>query len=365
MWRFFTVLVLGVIATLWQGCTPLAAPSRDAAPVARIRWTLPAGSMADRLAMSPRGERLAIGCRDGVVRIVDTATWAVSATLGEQGWPVAAVAFSPDGELLASVDEPVAFEEGRAPREGHIRVWALRDRRVRVLHTYDPNWMPGGVEVLHAPSVAFSPDGSAVFWTRSLHPSVVVGVCSLVTGERTEVPLTAGLGPRPAIALDGPGGLQFLAAQYLWRVDVQPLRLRRVLPLAARAADLPTATAYDAQDVLIGSAESLQRVDKLIVARDIRSGEIRRDWTLKDVGGAPHGPVAMSPDGRTLLVVTGKGVVICSADGQTVGRLPVAGCQDAVFSAGGEFAITTHASGDGDGCTVWRVSSIHGGSRHK
>jgi WD40 repeat protein len=52
---------------------------------------------------SPDGKHLATGGQDELVRVWDTTTWTVVATLPHKGW-VLAVAFSPEGKYLATGD---------------------------------------------------------------------------------------------------------------------------------------------------------------------------------------------------------------------------------------------------------------------
>jgi WD40 repeat protein len=54
------------------------------------------------MAFSPDGTRLAAGCRDNTIRLIDVATWQEVAELRGHTDYVHAVAWSPDGTRLVS-----------------------------------------------------------------------------------------------------------------------------------------------------------------------------------------------------------------------------------------------------------------------
>jgi WD40 repeat protein len=69
-------------------------------------------SPARDMALSPDGHWVALGCKDGVVRLLAAATGAEVLDLKGHKGPVNAVAFSPDGRLLASGGD-----------DGSVRLW--------------------------------------------------------------------------------------------------------------------------------------------------------------------------------------------------------------------------------------------------
>ena len=106
------------------------------------------------LAWCPGSELLAAGCRDGAVRVWNTSSTAVAATLRGHGAPVLALAFAPGGGLLASGD-----------RAGCARVWDLATEAVA--RTIYSGGGAGGVTALEwRPSPG--PDGEtlAVLWSE-------------------------------------------------------------------------------------------------------------------------------------------------------------------------------------------------------
>ncbi len=81
------------------------------------------GDGANAVSFSPDGARLAVGCYQRMVRILDASTLETIHDLHRHTAPVTAIAFSPDGEFLASSSE-----------DGTTRIWeSISGRCVRVL----------------------------------------------------------------------------------------------------------------------------------------------------------------------------------------------------------------------------------------
>jgi WD40 repeat protein len=124
-------------AVVWD----LPAPGQQ--PESRERLVLgDRAGKADCLAVSPDGRSVAVGYRDGTVRVWDTNTGRLDCELEGHGRDVKALAYTPDGQVLAS-----------GSRDGTIRLWAL----------------PAGqhLRTLTGPftevrSLAFSPDGTTL-----------------------------------------------------------------------------------------------------------------------------------------------------------------------------------------------------------
>ncbi len=84
-------------------------------------------NLCNSVSFSPKGDTLAVACRDGVLRIVDTAIVRVLKELPEHRRDSTAVAFSANGNLIAS---PGASD-------GSVRIWD--SRTWQLLHTLTYN----------------------------------------------------------------------------------------------------------------------------------------------------------------------------------------------------------------------------------
>ncbi len=124
-------------AVVWD----LPPPGRQ--PEARERLILGERlGKADCLAVSPDGHAVAVGYRDGKIRLWDLSTGRLESVLEGHRGEVKALAFAPDGQLLAS-----------GSRDGTVRLWAL------------PSGQP--LRTLTGPfkevrCLAFSPDGQTL-----------------------------------------------------------------------------------------------------------------------------------------------------------------------------------------------------------
>ena len=135
--QFFIFLALFIVSILYQ-------PNIFAQD--SPQWHLPEGATKRlgkgwlyEIQYSPDGTRFAAGGTLGVW-IYDTATDKEITLLNGFGWGVSAIAYSPDGKILAS---------GSA--SGTIRLWDTETDEI--LQTLDDHWRS-------VRSLAFSPDGS-------------------------------------------------------------------------------------------------------------------------------------------------------------------------------------------------------------
>jgi WD40 repeat protein len=112
------------------------------------------GAVVTAVAFDPAGRRIAVGTVDGRVRLVDASSGAISdLPLRAEGAAVWQVAFNPDGRLLAVAVDPNGGGEGfyLQQRQGEVQLWDV-DARRRVGRI-----APGAGSVV---AVAFSPDGT-------------------------------------------------------------------------------------------------------------------------------------------------------------------------------------------------------------
>ncbi len=106
----------------------------------------------DTVAFSPDGLTLASGSRDGAIMLWDIQTGKKLRTLEGHEQPVSSVAFSPDGRTLASAGEPQSVDP-RLSRDGRIKLWDTRTgERVRTLEGHSHT----------VGCVAFSPNGDVL-----------------------------------------------------------------------------------------------------------------------------------------------------------------------------------------------------------
>ena len=116
------------------------------ADTGRLKSTLMGATHGVRaVAFSPDGTILAAGIRDSNIQLWDVTTRKLVVTLRSNSHPVNSVTFSPDGKILAS-----AGGHGDWQTEGMVELWDVGTRELIATLTGDRS---------SANSVAFSPDG--------------------------------------------------------------------------------------------------------------------------------------------------------------------------------------------------------------
>ncbi len=267
----------------------------------------------DTVAFSPDGLTLASGSRDGAVMLWDVQSGKELRTLEGHEQPVSSVAFSPDGLTLASAERPHSVNP-RLSRDGRIKLWDTRTgEQVRTLeghsHTvgcvaFSPNgdvlasgggWYDGTVRLWNTRtgeedrilegrtggvnSIAFSPDGVKL----ASASSGSIRMWDTGTGEHLRT-LVHWVG-RFAYAPDG----KTLAIGRAGAIEIWDAHSGKKLRILHELKGSVLAFSPD------GATLAIRRADNTILLCDVRSGEVLQ--TLE--GHTDHVlSAAFSPDGK-------------------------------------------------------------------
>jgi serine/threonine protein kinase/WD40 repeat protein len=133
---------LQVSSTVLDALRPLPVSCRD--PI--TPWPLGA---VDTVAFSPNGTELAVGCGDGSVALCSTRTCRLRGILGKHPERVWSLAYSPDGSTLAAA----GGNWERGTHKGFVTLWDVASRRAlaRLAHACETEF-----------AVAFSPNGQTL-----------------------------------------------------------------------------------------------------------------------------------------------------------------------------------------------------------
>jgi WD40 repeat protein len=316
-----------------------------------VAWSYASMSSVQAVAFSPDGTLLAFAAYDRSVHVVDASTGAARVTYTGHQTPVASLAFAPDGQTIASGDEVTTVGQTAT-----IRIWRVSD--AGTVSTFQ---FPGTVQRL-----AISPDGT------QLLASTGSSAVRLKTSDGTQIGGSLPIGGGVAFA---PDGQSFFAGGVLYRTS-DGSQYRQLAMGVTDAAYSP-----DSSQILVAptnAAPFLWSVNTGAVGKsfqgtsiDASIGAVSPDGQrvlfgasmFSLVDGQPistyAGPAggSFSPDGTLLAAGSGNDVVLRAAsDGSLVATLKghAAAITALAFSPDG----TMLASGSADlTIMVWKVPS--------
>jgi beta-lactamase regulating signal transducer with metallopeptidase domain/dipeptidyl aminopeptidase/acylaminoacyl peptidase len=248
------------------------------------------------IAFSPDGETLASTAsrvvgpdsnRHGIqeVDLWDLRTGELKGSLPAPGEFLSSLAFSPDGNLLAGCS-------GLAGRAGEVSLWDLRTREFK-------QGLPGHAGIVA--SAAFSPDGTLLAsgggnGTVRLWSPRTGALVGTLAGHRSSASMVA-FSPDGQMLASASGSPDPGSDVLLW--DLRTGTVRRTLA-EARARIFSVAFSPDGQLLATGSSRQAQgKRSGEVKLWDTNTGRLQRTWSLRSE--VAH-QVLFSPNGRTLAV---------------------------------------------------------------
>lgn len=288
---------------------------RDVIDVLRVSdWTRLRQYPATAFALSPDGDRLALGDGDGVIRVVDPASGRVQHDIEAHAAKVYALAFSPDGRTLAS-----------AGRDCAVRAWNMATGDIR--HPFEENATdPGfGRSRILTWYLEFTPAGDRLLglgsWGRVAGWNVNNGATVYLT-EPEPLEFTSGMiTAKPNFPMSfaplADGTFYLGGVHYDSRTGE---RLGEFIP----PTGLPDDCSFNGPVTLDGRV-------RFTVGLEGRNGQIcilnESDHSLRDAidvlqGSTWYAPIrglTLSPDGTQLLVNLNEGAILVYEAGSATG----------------------------------------------
>src|SRR5216684_1824537 len=229
------------------------------------------------LTFSPAGQRVAVGDSAGHISLWDLAKARAVGEMDLLHGPVASLAFSRDGKLLAA-----------AGHEENAYLFELThgDRVAMEGHTDPVN------------CVAFSPDGAEAA-TGSADGSV--RLWSAPAGQSRRVLSAAGMGPVLSVAYS-PDGKLIAAAGGDKLIRIWEVKTGRVLHRLEGSPEAILSIAFSPHGSILASAGR----DQAIRTWRVDSGKLRSSWSGH---GARVWSIAFAPDGETLASASADGTI--------------------------------------------------------
>ena len=227
------------------------------------------------VAFSPDGQTLASASEDKTIRLWDTHTGELITLLIGHTQPVNGIAFSPDGQLLASVS-----------RDTTILLWDTHNRQLKTTLTVHT-----GFTYLGFHSIAFSPDSQTLAIGGDYFSDFSIRLLDLHTQQNIKT-LTGHTGHIDSVAFS-PDGRTLVSGSSdktvrLWNPETGELKAA----LTGHAYDVDAVTfSPDGQTLASGSRDGTIRL------WNPQNGKLKT--TLTGYTGWIN-PVAFSPDGQTL-----------------------------------------------------------------
>jgi WD40 repeat protein len=323
---------VGSEVTLWRGATEpveAAAPSPAPAREPRLATLNGLGDLVKAVAYAPDRRTVAAGSSNGRIWLWD-AQGREHRAIRDRGAPLEALAFSPDGKVLASG----GGDWRKADQPGELKLWDTATGR-------ELADLPGHIGPIF--SAAFTADGSTLITGAADGTVKLWDVAKRRLNSSSHDPSGAWV---HAVALSPDG--KTLASSHVSRIVLREFATGRPLKeLQGHAGEIDSlAFSPDGATLASGARDHTARIWDVAAGRERATipGGLRWVWT-----------VAFSADGRTLALVNGDGTVrfrdVTRGRWRAIDRALFDTAASAAFSPDGKVLATGHK----DSVILWRV----------